>query len=437
MRVWPQSIDFRAGFGDELLYDALEESGAEGFRLRYSSGAHRGTSATLSDDDSAGLSSLLECDDHGDQDIDDSYLSADRTMLAQDSQSSDAYMDSGFEGVAYAGSSMQALDAEDWELDCYDGHGMCRNELPLGRIAGKRKYAEMCNSPAMPLRSAPRSRSMAPSGVAALRPPLPGEPPIPARVVGIAVESGANNCGEGDEDVDQGGDRDASWAVYSPNISISLGSQPGGASPDSAEAVSPLLAEDPMPVGTIGVQREDFCRSEVRPSAQHCEDMSCDASVAGPSAGSRQRSRHGCEAEGSLAAASSARDHSELGQSTHCSMHEAAKASGDPLAAADVHAVDSHMASLSLRPQDLPVVGETSIACLGETAMTSTTQVVDAAKSGCAVYKTHPEPLRLESGARGSETRNECSDSGAMVHRNKGGALDKLAVPKNQCCVVM
>ena len=458
MRVWPQSIDFQAGFGDELLYDAIEETGADGFRLRYSSGAQLsgGASAPLSDDDASAagrdpaLSSLLECDGDGNYDLDESYLSANRTMLAQGSEAGDAYLEpsaSALESLVYAGSSM--ADDEDWDLDCYDAHGLGQNELPLGRIAGKRKYSEMCNSPSTPHRSAPRSRSsVAPNGVRAaqaarLTMPRLGEPTGDAAQQDNA-ESGSgegNACGEGNYE-----DRDASSSHHaslcSPNISISLGSQPGGASPDSAEAASPLLAAEPTASDVVCSQQQEarsahFCHLELLPNGRQGEGEgealmgAVNAWTCGVAAGSRRHSNV-LPRESSAAIAGSEQVDYHVVQD---SLHEAARASGDPLAAADVHAIDSQMASLSLPSRATASVGGM---CAGGG---SPRQVMDAAKSGSATYKTHPEPLRAGA-ASGAEAPHEPGDHRCALNSCSGGDTASVNEPpapvrKNQCCAVM
>lgn len=465
MRVWPQSIDFQAGFGDELLYDAIEETGADGFRLRYSSGAQLsgGTSAPLSEDDASAagrdqvLSSLLECDGDGNYDLDESYLSANRTMLAPSSEAGDACLEpsaSALESLVYVGSSV--ADDEDWDLDCYDAHSLGQNELPLGRIAGKRKYSEMCNSPSIPHRSAPRSRSMRSSvasngaraaQAARLAMPRLGEPTGDAAQENNAESASGegNACAEGNyEDRDASSSRHAS--LCSPNISISLGSQPGGASPDSAEAASPLLADEPAASDVVCSQQQEaqsahFCHLELLPSGGQGEGEgegegealmgAVNAWPCGVAAGGRRHSNVlSRESSAAIAGGEQLDDHVAQG-----SLHEAARANGDPLAAADVHAIDSQMASLSLPSLATASVGGI---CGGEG---SPRQLIDAAKSGSATYKTHPEPLRAGA-ASGAEAPLEPGDHHCALNScNCGGTASvnehSAPVRKNQCCAVM
>lgn len=488
MRVWPQSIDFQAGFGDELLYDALEETGADGFRLRYSSGANTrmsgGTSAVtgLSDDDidasaaerDEAVSSLLEleCAGSGTYDLDDSYLSANRTMPAQDSEMSDGlgyeHTPSAFEGLGYAGSSL-ADDEEDWGLDCYDAHGVGHSdEIPLGRIAGKRKYSEMCNSPATPHRCAPvrRCRSMAPNGARAAQPSRLSMPRLAgsggdAPAADNAERGGGAACGDANWE-----ETDASYSLYSPNISISLGSQPGGASPDSAEAASPRPAAEHRAVRSdaSGSQQQEatsrsvgahFCHLELLPSGRQGDgDLvlgAVDAWPPGAAAGARQRSDALPTGETIANAGRDSSERVEQVESAAGSVREGEGATArgccDPLASADVHALDSRMAALSLPPHTSASVGTVPPACAGGG---SPRQAVDAAKSGSATYKTQPDPLGASLGVARpcADAPQEASEghlsparmrSESASGRALADAKDLPAAPvrKNQCCAVM
>ena len=183
MRLWPQSMDFHAGFepefptafGDDFLYDAEDGIVAEGLGSEYSPPWRRGAlgdqnsmlSSAVRMHNGAGrddsLAALFRCDESGHHDYDDSYISANQTMLASAEDPGDAYYDSAFDGLRYGTvSSGDIPDCDGNDLDAYDASGPGNDdELPMGRLTGKRKHEQMCNSPAgIPLRGAPRRNNM-------------------------------------------------------------------------------------------------------------------------------------------------------------------------------------------------------------------------------------------------------------------------------------
>lgn len=409
MRVWPHSIDFQAGFGDDFLYDSLEDNNSDGFRLHYSPGSHHRISRTESEGEESAtgrdesLSSLFEGDDSGNHDFDDSYLSGNQTMLAGNG-SVDGYFEHSFDGLNYSGTSLAV--EEDWdetELESYDANRIRHNELPLGHITGKRKYAEICNSPANPHRSAPRSRSMAPD-LAALneRWPLHIEPEhhMPTNAVAdvdVCDANDENNC-MNDPPMHAG-------SLVSPNISASMGSPPGGASPDSAEASSPLaVTESEMRHARRSAHHMPVCHFELPPN----------------------RGEDGC---GALVVSGVSNDLGVDEMQGVRGVQLAAKASGDPLAAADMHGIDTDMASMHLGLQS-----QMRDNMAGSSQVVSHLQVIDAAKAGRAVYKTHPEPLVVE--VVPDAPHDAASPGSVWSHRNSCDSSDK-PVKKNQCCVVM
>jgi len=410
MRVWPQSIDFQAGFGDNFQYDSLEDQHqhSDGFRFHYSS-AHRSVSRTLSEDEESGAGrdeALLECED-------DSYLSGNQTMLAEDGHLGDhGYHESVFDGN-YSGGTMG--DEEDWdepEGDCNDEQ-LTYDELPLGRIAGKRKYTEMCNIPTIPHRCAPRSRSMAPADM-------------------YVTEPGENGCSQPEDqssattgrDIFEANQHSIEWEtedsqhqafMYSTNLSSSLGSQPCGAMPDSAETVCPLTAfECDDASGAIrDVCLAPVCHFELPPSRG--EEVTVPATAASRSRASvfHTRAAHRDRAP-------------EDTQGSQCASHQAAIASGDPLAVAEMHVIDSAMSSLSLHTQ--------SRDSLASERDSSSAKPVQVMQGGRAVYKTKPEPILLE-----PQAPLDMPSPGSFSVWSQRNTLEKHspAVKKNQCCIVM
>ena len=183
MRLWPQSMDFHAGFapefptafGDDFLYDAEDGIVAEGLGSEYSPPWRRGAlgdqnsmlSSAVRMHNGAGradsLAALFRCDESGHHDFDDSYISANQTMLASAEDPGDSYYHSAFDGLRYGTvSSADIPDCDGNDLDAYDASGPGDDdELPMGRLTGKRKHEQMCNSPAgIPLRCAPRRSNM-------------------------------------------------------------------------------------------------------------------------------------------------------------------------------------------------------------------------------------------------------------------------------------
>lgn len=424
MRVWPQSIDFQAGFGDDFMYDSLEDNNSDGFRLHYSSGSHRRISRTGSEGEESAtgrdesLSSLFEGEDSGNHDFDDSYLSGNQTMLAGNGGGDDGYFEHSFDGLNYSGTSL--ADEEDWdetELESYDMNRIRHNELPLGRITGKRKYAEMCNSPANPHRSAPRSRSMAPDLPASAR--LPVEPEYQMRA--NAAVADVDECDTNDEN-NNINDSPMHWgSLSSPNVSASIGSPPGGASPDSAEACSPLVAaEFDVRHARRGAHHTPVCHFELPPNRGEGGDALVASGGVSTSASTERanamlpRTASNDWAEDEMQGAQGGMQLAAKASGDPL----AAKASGDPLAAAEIHGIDTEMASLSLQPQ-----------------LVSQPQLVDAAKAGRAVYKTHPEPL-VE--VVPDVPHDATSPGSVWSQRNSCDSSDKpVTVKKNQCCVVM
>ena len=168
MRLWPQSMDFHAGFapefptsfGDDFLYDAEDGIVAEGDQNSMLSSSVRMHNGAGRDDS---LAALFRCDESGHHDFDDSYISANQTMLASAEDPGDSYYHSAFDGLRYGTvSSADIPDCDGNDLDAYDASGPGDDdELPMGRLTGKRKHEQMCNSPAgIPLRCAPRRSNM-------------------------------------------------------------------------------------------------------------------------------------------------------------------------------------------------------------------------------------------------------------------------------------
>ena len=420
MSVWPQSIDFRAGIGDDFLYDPsmLGDNSADGFRLHYSSGAQRVTSRTNSADDESAegqdafLSSLFTCDDDGNHDLDDSYLSAEQTMLAEDRsplEDEGADSRSGSLDIFNYHHAIGSVMNGEWDGTGVDHYDMQRvrhdDELPLRRMAGKRKYAEMSNATAVPRRSAPRSRNMAPDlplppGIRAPCTHEHGHSPGGAgRVAGIERDArSAIDDADGGESV---------ASLCSPNISITLESQPG-ACPDIAQAPSSLAALEPAASCTFQeVSSAPVCHFEVAPNRRDF--------VAADSSGGEGEPAGGVQAGRDLIG-------NDMQSHPLCGVQQAARASGDPLAAAEVIEVDTGMASLSLHP------------VAGARDAPSPRHVIDASKSGHAVYKTHPQPLHA--GAAADVPLDADSPGSVWSQRNSTEPVDK-PVKKNQCCSIM
>jgi hypothetical protein len=415
MRVWPQSIDFRASMGDDFLYESsVGNNGSDGFRLHYSSSAQRVISPTQSEDEESAagqdafLSSLFQCDDEGNHELDESYLSAEPTFLAEEDisaveeQAEDSQTDV-LDSFDYHHRVIGSMISGDWHgtgAEHYDVQRMRRDdELPLRRMAGKRKYAEMSSGPAVPCRSAPRSRNMAPDMPLPpnIRATGPDESGRPLRSMGSVLGSERDNFNVRDE-ADGG---QSLPLLHSPNISIPLLSQLG-ASPDNAEASSPLACSRSSVVSPSPV-----CHFELAPNRR-------DFGVAAASRGQGE----------SMDAMSASRDLKDCEIQAHpqCGVQQATKASDDPLAAAEVIEMDSGMASLSLD----------SIA--GARDAPSMRQVMDSSKCGHAVYKTHPEPLVAEAAA--GVPFDADSPGSVWSQRNSTESIAK-PVKKNQCCSIM
>jgi hypothetical protein len=423
MRVWPQSIDFRASMGDDFLYDSsFGNNGSEGFRLHYSSSAQRVISRTQSQDEESAagqdafLSSLFQCDDDGNHELDESYLSAEPTFLAEeeisaveepaeDTQTDVFDQTNVLDSFNYHHRVIRSMISGDWVgtgAEHYDVQRVRRDdELPLRRMAGKRKYAEMCSGSPVPRRSAPRSRNMAPGM------PLPpgirasgsDESGCPLRSMESVLGSERDNFNVRD-DADGG---ESLPSLHSPNISITLSSSQPGAFPDTAEASSPLAG----PRSCI-ISPSTVCHFELATNRR-------DLGVAAASRGGQGQSMDAMSAGRDL------RD-CEIQAHPQCGVQQAAKASGDPLAATEVIEMDSGMASLSLDSM------------AGARDVPSMRHVIDASKCGHAVYKTHPEPLVAE--ATAGVPLDADSPGSVWSQRNSTEPIAK-PVNKNQCCSIM
>jgi hypothetical protein len=415
--MWPQSIDFRqAGFGDHLEFDSVDDTSSSGaLRLHYSSSAHRRIASTHSDgSDSAGggaLSSQLECDDSEDHVIDNSYLSANQTLLANDAMSGDTYLEPHLDMINYSGGSM--IDEEDWDenehqIDYYSALRMGHNELPLGRMTGKRKYAEMGSNPVNPNRSGPRSRNMPLDISPALCLEAPSVSEYSRRVVCNTAEGQDDECDVYEEhgETSEGATNSASnsASLFSPSHSNLLDSPPEGACPD----INPFSAP-------LSMRMTPVCQYELPPGN------------AMQQAASRQASTRSLSTP-----------------HTHLSL--------DPLAADEVEGMSCNMGSLSLMPQPAD-----KGAAIKES---SQAHVVDVSSASRAVYKTHPPLLgevlpavlqqggsspgtALSSGSSpGTALSPGASSAGSVLsHRNSTDRNSTDAyhkpVKKNQCCVVM
>jgi hypothetical protein len=402
--------------GDDFLYDSpVGNNGSDGFRLHYSSSAQRVISRTQSEDEESAtgqdafLSSLFQCDDDGNHELDESYLSAEPTFLAEEEISAveehaeDTQTDV-LDSFNYHHRVIRSMISGDWDgtdAEHYDMQRVCRDdELPLRRMAGKRKYAEMCSGSAVPRRSAPRSRNMAPDM------PLPpgirasgsDESDRPLRSMESVLGSERDNFNVRD-DADGG---ESLPSLQSPNISITLSSQPG-AFPDTAEASSPLAGSRSCIISPSTV-----CHFELATNRR-------DLGVAAASRGGQGQS---------MDAMSAGRDlkDGEIQAHPQCGGQQAAKASGDPLAAAEVIEMDSGLASLSLDSM------------AGARDVPSMRQVMDASKCGHAVYKTQPEPLVAEAAA--GVPLDADSQGSVWSQRNSTEPIAK-PVKKNQCCSIM
>ena len=432
MRVWPQSIDFQAGVVDDFLFNSLEDTSADSFHLHYSSGARRAASRTISDDQesSAGrddlLTSVFECNDNGNYELDDSYLSADQTLLAEDGQSDGAMCNASMsDGISVSSRRMahqgltHGAGGDEGEFECCGLHRMSSDELPLGRMTGKRKYAEMCNGLYLTYRSAPRSRSMAPG-----TPPLPDEHEQVhcdsdsfSAVQATPLVRAATRVSRGESNVTS-----PPPSLPSPNMSMSLGSPPGGAFPDSAESSSPLTtseivdgraAQEVHPASAPGCS---VCHFELAPI------RGAEIEAAGSSSASGVDS-HVWINTGRAAS----RDVAMCSDGQGPRAIEATRADCDPLAADDVQGMDSELASLSLHSH-----ARTILTCAQDTS--SPAPATNATTVVRAVYKTNPEPLNVKpTPDLRPDTGSPCS---VWSERNASVPLD-TPVKKNQCCVVM
>jgi hypothetical protein len=426
MHMWPNSIDYHAGLGDDFLYDPMGEPSLDGFRMNYPPSMHHGALRPLSSSDEVDVPVGGRCDftpamPHLDEssfndDPNDSYLSANRTLIADDGDPDDPGDPCDDRGIHHLtfGSCLAADEGlNDAELHWYDdGLQAVDNDPQLGHLVGKRKYEEMCSSPVIPHRSAPRCRSVN----AAMLVPIRSEPAAAGsgELESPAEELRAAAIDEAERDRFSMHDREhANPAARLLSGSVSTGAQhrtacPGYAlGPGASSSSSDVRATIPPYAGRVRL-----------PEAHQAPQDNSGESWSRPSS---------CGFNGRSAPAQC---DTQAGREHLC-------AQGDPLAAAEVHGIDSQLSSLSLQLQDSPADASSR-----NELVESPVALADAPASRGhthAVYKTHPEPLALkaEAGASGPVCEAaSATDGGVRTQRN---ASDPAATPvkTNQCCAVM